>query len=184
MPTNKPTRPRTPSRPRRPRRPRPIDPAAAFNKAVNALLDHGASVIDDFADRLLDRLLNPTPIANPIPPRPPSGSPHTPPPPPPPRPPPPPPPPFALPGGPPPPPLPGLHPPREAPATHYDVLGVSPSAPIEVITASWKALCKLHHPDRGGDLAKSQLINRAHDILSDPVKRADYDRQLRHQGIL
>src|SRR5579883_2266760 len=158
MPTNKPTRPRTPSRPRRPRRPRPIDPAAAFNKAVNALLDHGASVIDDFADRLLDRLLNPTPIANPIPPRPPSGSPHTPPPPPPPR-------------------------PHRRPATHYDVLGVSPSAPIEVITASWKALCKLHHPDRGGDLAKSQLINRAHDILSDPVKRADYDRQLRHQGI-
>src|SRR5579883_2932611 len=147
MPTNKPTRPRTPSRPSPPRRPPPIDPAAAFNKAVNALLDHGASVIDDFADRLLDRLLNPTPIANPIPPLPPS------------------------------------RPPRR-PATLYDVLGVSPSAPIEVITASWKALCKLHHPDRGGDLAKSQLINRAHDILSDPVKRADYDRQLRHQGIL
>ena len=35
-----------------------------------------------------------------------------------------------------------------------------------------------HHPDRGGDHETAVLINHAYAVLSDPVKRAEYDRLL------
>ena len=37
--------------------------------------------------------------------------------------------------------------------------------PIEVIEAVWKALVKLHHPDRGGDVERMKSINQARDVL-------------------
>lgn len=62
--------------------------------------------------------------------------------------------------------------------THYDVLGVSRSAPLEVISAAYKALAAKHHPDKGGKPEIMQRINRAYEVLKDPDKRRAYDRTL------
>lgn len=47
----------------------------------------------------------------------------------------------------------------------YDVLHLKPDAPREVVDAAYKALQRLHHPDRGGCLETSQRINEAHGVI-------------------
>jgi DnaJ-domain-containing protein 1 len=47
----------------------------------------------------------------------------------------------------------------------YAVLGVTREAPPEVIEAAFKALAKLHHPDRGRSKKVMQRINQAHDDI-------------------
>jgi soluble lytic murein transglycosylase-like protein len=68
---------------------------------------------------------------------------------------------------------------------HYDRLGVSRDAPAEVIRAAYKAQAQKNHPDRNLDNPDAtnimQEINRAHDVLSDPDKRAEYDAWLARQ---
>ena len=63
---------------------------------------------------------------------------------------------------------------------YYRVLHVQPEAPLEVIKASYRTLMsKLRqHPDLGGDHAAAQLLNEAYEVLSDPQRRAAYDREL------
>lgn len=46
---------------------------------------------------------------------------------------------------------------------HYATLHLLPGAPAAVVDAVHKALVKLHHPDRGGDMATMQAINAAVD---------------------
>lgn len=63
--------------------------------------------------------------------------------------------------------------------THYELLQVSPEASQEVIEASWKALMRKHHPDKGkGNTEIAKKLNEAHDTLSDPEKRQRYDLEL------
>lgn len=66
--------------------------------------------------------------------------------------------------------------------SHYEVLGVSPSSSAEEIRTAFRRLARQHHPDTS-DVADSDQamaeINRAWSVLSDPVKRFDYDRSLR-----
>src|SRR5262249_37230155 len=61
------------------------------------------------------------------------------------------------------------HPPRRpgrmVPADAFTALYLLPTAPPEVIKASYKALVLIHHPDRGGDLEQMKLINQAYDLL-------------------
>jgi hypothetical protein len=47
----------------------------------------------------------------------------------------------------------------------YQELFVQSNAPWEVIEAAYRALAKLHHPDRGGDTARMQGINAAYDKI-------------------
>ena len=63
---------------------------------------------------------------------------------------------------------------------HYRVLQVQPDAPFEVIRANYRALVqKLKlHPDLGGDHWTAAHINAAYHVLSNPVLRAAYDREL------
>ncbi|HEX7382139.1 MAG TPA: J domain-containing protein [Nevskiaceae bacterium] len=70
----------------------------------------------------------------------------------------------------------------DRPATHYETLKVAQDAPPEVIRAAYRALSQKHHPDRHAEDIHAertmQFINAAYDVLSDPVRRRDYDRQM------
>ena len=64
---------------------------------------------------------------------------------------------------------------------YYQTLGVMPDAEAVVITAAYRALASLYHPDRWkGDKTfatnKMADINVAYDTLSNPVKRAEYNK--------
>lgn len=66
---------------------------------------------------------------------------------------------------------------------YYEVLGVSSKASLEDITAAKNALAKKYHPDAnlkdGIDTTEQmQAILEAYNILSDPMRRADYDRRI------
>jgi curved DNA-binding protein CbpA len=70
---------------------------------------------------------------------------------------------------------------QENVVTHYEVLQISVDALPEVVEASWKALLKKYHPDVNRSQsakAKAVALNQAHEVLSDPVKRNEYDRSL------
>lgn len=67
--------------------------------------------------------------------------------------------------------------------TYYHVLGVSREATTEEITAAKNALAKVYHPDANMNsgidtTAYMQEILEAYRILSNPEKRARYDRKL------
>ena len=64
---------------------------------------------------------------------------------------------------------------------HYRILHVQPEAPAEVIKASYRTMMTRMrmHPDLGGRHEEAALINEAYAVLSDPQRRAEYDRQLR-----
>jgi HJR/Mrr/RecB family endonuclease len=62
--------------------------------------------------------------------------------------------------------------------TYYDILGVSPTSPPEQIKAKYRALIQRVHPDLGGPIALFRLVQESYEVLSDPVRRASYDRAL------
>jgi molecular chaperone DnaJ len=63
---------------------------------------------------------------------------------------------------------------------YYEVLGVGRDAPPEEIKKAYRRLALKHHPDRNqGDTAseeKFKELGEAYACLSDPAKRAHYDR--------
>lgn len=63
----------------------------------------------------------------------------------------------------------------------YRILQVQPEAVPEVIKASYRALIGTlrAHPDLGGDHETAARLNAAYAVLSDPERRAAYDRSLR-----
>lgn len=69
--------------------------------------------------------------------------------------------------------------------THYDTLKVTQDAPEEVISAAYKALARLYHPDKAGSsadaVAMMQAINISYAVLSDSQKRAEHDAWIRKQ---
>lgn len=67
---------------------------------------------------------------------------------------------------------------------HYERLGVSPQATHAEIRAAYRALARRFHPDRlpsasAVDSTAMHQVNESWRVLSDPVRRADYDRSLR-----
>lgn len=67
---------------------------------------------------------------------------------------------------------------------YYDILEVSVKASAQEITLAKNKLAKRYHPDvnmrNGIDTTdKMQEILEAYLVLSDPVKRAEYDREIR-----
>ena len=66
-------------------------------------------------------------------------------------------------------------------ATYYDLLGVAPDAPTSVIRDAYRRAARAHHPDRAGASSAARMaeVNRAWQVLGDPVARHAYDRSLR-----
>ncbi|MGO9875443.1 MAG: J domain-containing protein [Acidimicrobiia bacterium] len=71
--------------------------------------------------------------------------------------------------------------------SHYDVLGVEPTADVATIRRAWRVKVRLLHPDkhRGAPddvLAEAERetlrVNRAWETLADPARRRQYDAQL------
>jgi DnaJ-class molecular chaperone len=67
-------------------------------------------------------------------------------------------------------------------ANHYDTLGLDRRCTTAQIRAAYRRLVKQHHPDvnhtEPDATRRVQALNTAHATLSDPVRRADYDRGL------
>lgn len=58
----------------------------------------------------------------------------------------------------------------------YKRLGIDKNASGDEIKRAYRKEALSKHPDRGGDKAEFQAMQAAYDVLSDPDKRAHYDR--------
>lgn len=71
---------------------------------------------------------------------------------------------------------------QRAPSNHYATLGLDRGCTPAQIRAAYRLLAKQHHPDLNPDssaaVTRTQTLNAAHEILSDPERRRAYDREL------
>lgn len=67
-------------------------------------------------------------------------------------------------------------------ANYYEILEVAPTAAKKEIKKSYYRLSKQYHPDHNpgdaGAAEKFKAVGKAYSILSDDVKRKEYDEQL------
>lgn len=63
--------------------------------------------------------------------------------------------------------------------THYETLGVLPTASTAELRAAYQRMLPQAHPDMGGSPALLDLVNEAYDTLKDPAKRSQYDVSIR-----
>jgi curved DNA-binding protein CbpA len=57
----------------------------------------------------------------------------------------------------------------------YEDLGLARGADPEAVKAAYRSAAKREHPDRGGDAKRFDRIQRAYEVLGDPLRRAHYD---------
>jgi curved DNA-binding protein len=71
---------------------------------------------------------------------------------------------------------------QPAESNHYAALGLDRRCTAEQIRAAYRVLAKQNHPDlnptSSAASARTQTLNAAYEILSDPEQRAAYDREL------
>lgn len=60
---------------------------------------------------------------------------------------------------------------------YYTILGLTPDASDEAIHKTYIKLAKVYHPDYNADTADRRMIelNQAYEVLSNPVKKKEYD---------
>ncbi len=64
--------------------------------------------------------------------------------------------------------------------THYELLGVAPTASADEVRDAYRRAARRHHPDAGAERSADAMaqINQAWWTLRDPDRRRDYDRSL------
>lgn len=71
---------------------------------------------------------------------------------------------------------------RQSLPDHYATLGLDRKCTLAQVRTAYRLLAKRHHPDLNGGaaeaLAQTQALNAAYEVLSDPARRAAYDREL------
>jgi curved DNA-binding protein len=71
---------------------------------------------------------------------------------------------------------------QRAESNHYATLGLDRHCTAAQIRAAYRSLARQHHPDLNPDspaaIARTQLLNAAHKVLSDPESRRAHDREL------
>jgi molecular chaperone DnaJ len=69
--------------------------------------------------------------------------------------------------------------------THYERLGVKPSASLDEMRRAYRNLARAHHPDATGTGSAVDMaaVNEAWRVLSDPARRAVYDASLRSRRV-
>ena len=70
--------------------------------------------------------------------------------------------------------------------THYDNLQVKETASGEVIKGAYRYLSQKWHPDKNPDNRQEaenfiKIINEAYSVLSDPIRRKEYDLQINRE---
>ena len=68
---------------------------------------------------------------------------------------------------------------------HYKTLGLISSAEQAVIKAAYKGLVSIYHPDKNNDKPddkKIKDINKAYAVLSNPVKKKEYDIEIENNN--
>jgi curved DNA-binding protein CbpA len=65
---------------------------------------------------------------------------------------------------------------------YYELLQISPNAELATIQRVHKLLSSRYHPDNpeSGDTERFLLLQQAYAVLSDPAKRAEYEKKLRN----
>jgi curved DNA-binding protein CbpA len=69
----------------------------------------------------------------------------------------------------------------------YAILGVAPNASDQEIKKVYRSLAMRYHPDRNaapGADARFKAIGKAYEVLSDPVKREEYNQSVNHRIII
>ena len=72
---------------------------------------------------------------------------------------------------------------------YYEILQINQNASSEIIEKAYKTLAKKYHPDLQEESKKSESeeilkeINEAYEVLSDPIKRKNYDMTLTNSSI-
>src|SRR5436305_14358489 len=64
---------------------------------------------------------------------------------------------------------------KEKATRYYEILGIPEEATQEEVKKSYRKLSIINHPDKGGDSELFGLINNAHEVLGDEIKRKKYD---------
>lgn len=60
--------------------------------------------------------------------------------------------------------------------TYYDELGLTKDVNQEEIKYAYRRKASEHHPDKGGEKERFQRVQKAYEVLNDPVTKANYDR--------
>ncbi len=69
-----------------------------------------------------------------------------------------------------------------APKDYYKILEITETADAAAIRAAYRKLARKYHPDVSGKIGEERFkdINEAHEVLSNPKKRREYDQMRRN----